>query len=173
MEALRILLIEPDRYARDILKLLVEAAYTGVIIATSRSAADGMMMLQETRYDIVICDDSPDAAPLLNHLSRGADSSLVLMTADTRLNRSTLQIMHPHLSVQSLLYKPIMFRDFCQNLHKAVLSARSRQARTSRRRSGRLLPPSGVRSSTLFRFSPLPLPAAVSNKLLGFACPRP
>lgn len=139
-EPLRVLLIEPDRYARETLRFLVEAAYTGVVTTTARSAADAMEMLHQTQYHIVICDDAP-VADTLKQLCDEAKCSFVLMTRDSRLKPSDLQPLHPGLPAQSLLYKPIMFRDFCRKLHRAVLIAMSRQAGTSRRRSGMVRPP--------------------------------
>lgn len=137
MDALRILLVEPNRHARDLLRLMVEAAYPGVLVTTARTVASGIVMLEETPYDIMICDGC-QAVAAVKEVCKEAHCSLVLMTRDTRLKASDLQTLHPNLPAQSLLYKPIMFRDFCQTLHKAVITARRRQAIIFRRRSGRV-----------------------------------
>ena len=139
MEPLHILLIEPNRHARDLLRLLVEAAYPGVIVTPAGTAADGIKMLLERQYDIVIFDDS-HAAASLKELCGEADCQLVLMRQDTRLKPSDIQPLHPNIPSQNLLYKPIMFSDLCQMLHQAVLNSWSRQARTSGRRRERTLP---------------------------------
>ena len=136
MDALRILLVEPNTHARDLLRLMVEAAYPGVLVSTARTVASGIVMLEETPYDIMICDGC-QAVTTVKEVCEEAHCSLVLITRDTRLKPFDIQPLHPIIPAQSLQYQPIMFRDFCQTLHKAVITSRSRHALIFRRRSGR------------------------------------